>query len=63
MRPGVIAPAMRAAGLSDVSVRRYGFFPPFLANRRTGRVIEKALEQIGPLRPASAFQLFLGSHA
>jgi SAM-dependent methyltransferase len=63
MRPGVIVPAMRAAGLIDVTVRRYGFFPPFLANRRKGRVFEKALEQIGPLRPVSAFQLFLGSHA
>jgi SAM-dependent methyltransferase len=62
MRPGVIVPAMRAAGLSGVSVRRYGFFPPFLVNRKTGRALEKALEHVRPLRPVSAFQLFHGLH-
>ncbi|MDX6408581.1 MAG: 2-polyprenyl-6-hydroxyphenyl methylase / 3-demethylubiquinone-9 3-methyltransferase [Gaiellaceae bacterium] len=60
MRPGVILPAMRTAGLSDVSVHRYGFFPPFLTNRKAGRTMEKGLEQVMPLRPVSAFQLFLG---
>jgi SAM-dependent methyltransferase len=62
MRPGVIVPAMRAAGLSNVSVQRYGFFPPFFVNRKTGRSLEKALEQVRPLRPVSAFQLFHGLH-
>ena len=60
MRPRVILPAMRAAGLGDVSVRRYGFFPPQLANRSVGRRLEVALERIRPLRPVSAFQLFVG---
>jgi SAM-dependent methyltransferase len=61
MRPGVVLPAMRAAGLTDVAVRRYGFFPPVLANRRFGRRVEGTLERVRPLRPVSAFQLFVGS--
>jgi SAM-dependent methyltransferase len=60
MRPAVILPAMRAAGLTDISIRRYGFFPPFVANRRTGQRLERALERIRFLRPVSAFQLFVG---
>ena len=60
MRPAVIVPAMRAAGLRRMSVRRYGFFPPFVANRGWGRTLEAALERIPPLRPVSAFQLFIG---
>jgi hypothetical protein len=60
MRPSVILPAMRAAGLVDVAVRRYGFFPPAVVNRRPGRSAEQALERLRPLRPVSAFQLFAG---
>jgi SAM-dependent methyltransferase len=60
MRPAVILPAMQAAGLTDVSFRRYGFFPPFIANRKTGQRLERALERIPVLRPISAFQLFVG---
>jgi len=60
MRAGVILPAMRAAGLGDVFVRRYGFFPPFVVNREPGRAVERALERVRPLRPVSAFQLFVG---
>jgi SAM-dependent methyltransferase len=63
MRPGVILPAMRAAGLTDVRVLRYGFFPPFLVNRKAGRRLERALERVLPLHPVSAFQLFLGVRA
>ncbi len=63
MRPAVILPALEAAGLSDVQVRRYGFFPPFLANGEKGRAVEQALERVRVLRPISAFQLFLGRRA
>jgi SAM-dependent methyltransferase len=63
MRAGAILPAMRAAGLSDVSVHRYGFFPPSVANRPSGRRIERALEGVRPLRPVSAFQLFVGQRS
>ncbi len=60
MRPGVILPALRAAGLTDVFVHRYGFFPPQIVNRRSGRAVERALERVRPLRPVAAFQLFVG---
>ena len=60
MRPGVILPALHAAGLSGARVVQYGFFPPFVANRRIGRGLERALERVPPLRPISAFQLVLG---
>jgi SAM-dependent methyltransferase len=60
MRPAVILPAMRAAGLSDTAVHRYGFFPPFLANRTTVRLLERRLERLHVLQPVSAFQLFVG---
>ena len=60
MRPGVIVPALRHAGLRDVYVHRYGFFPPQVVNRRPGRAVERALERLRPLRPLSAFQLFVG---
>jgi SAM-dependent methyltransferase len=60
MRPSVILPALRDAGLSDVFVHRYGFFPPQIANRAPGRVVETALERVRPLRTVAAFNLFAG---
>ncbi|HWJ33343.1 MAG TPA: class I SAM-dependent methyltransferase [Gaiellaceae bacterium] len=60
MRPGVILPALSAAGLTDVFVHRYGFFPPQLANLAIGRAVERALERVRPLRPVAAFNLFGG---
>ena len=59
MRPSVIFPALRRAGLSDAQVHRYGFFPPQVANRTAGRALERTLEQLRPLRRISAFQLFI----
>jgi SAM-dependent methyltransferase len=59
MRPGIIFPAMRAAGLNDLSVYRYGFFPPFITNTPFGIKLEKVLERIPiwkPLLPAALFQ-------
>ena len=60
MRPSVVLPALRAAGLTDVLAHRYGFFPPQVANRAAGRAVERALERVRPLRPVAAFQLFVG---
>ena len=60
MRPSVILPLLRRAGLSDVCVHHYGFFPPQVVNRRPGRAVERALELLRPLRSLSAFQLFVG---
>lgn len=58
MRPGKIARAMRAGGLAEPRTTRFGFLPPFLANRPWGARLERGLERVAPLRPISAFQLF-----
>jgi SAM-dependent methyltransferase len=58
MRPGVVFPAMRAAGLTSLGVHRFGFFPPFAANRPAGMRLELRLEKVPlwrPLLPAALF--------
>ena len=61
MRRGVLFPAMAAAGLGGLSLRRFGFFPPFAANTRRGRRAEAVLERVRPLAPVLPFQLFGGT--
>jgi SAM-dependent methyltransferase len=58
MRPGPVLRAMQAAGLSDRAYQRFGFFPPFLANRPWGPAAERALEKFPPWRTFLPFQLF-----
>ncbi len=59
MRQGPLAAAARAAGLEVLPTRRYGLFPPALANRRAGRAAESLLESITPAwAPLRAFQVF-----
>lgn len=58
MRPREMAMAMRAAGLRRPGLRRFGFFPPFLANLPRARRVETSLEHVPAWRPALAFQLF-----
>jgi SAM-dependent methyltransferase len=58
MRPGKVARAMRAGGLAAPRASRFGFLPPFVANRPWGARLERGLERVAPLRPLSAFQLF-----
>jgi SAM-dependent methyltransferase len=60
MRPAVVLGAMARAGLANLSVERFGFFPPFLANTRRGRDLEAILERVPFLRPVLPFQLFRG---
>jgi len=60
MRPRVVLGAMARAGLANLSVERFGFFPPFLANRGWGRRLEAILESVSPLNPVLPFQLFRG---
>jgi len=58
MRPGVIFPAMREAGLESIGLHRFGLFPPFVANRPAGMWLEKRLEKVPlwrPLLPAALF--------
>ncbi len=58
MRPWRVFAAMRRAGLRSPEVRRFGFFPPFLANRPWGPRAEAALERVPLLGPVLPFQLF-----
>ncbi len=60
MRPRTVFAAMEDAGLRDHSLSRFGFFPPFLANRRSGQRVERALEAVPFWRPLLPFQLFRG---
>jgi len=63
MRRGVVEGVMRGAGLAPAPTERFGFAPPFLANRRLGARLEAMLERVGPLRPLSAFSLFRATRA
>lgn len=57
MRKKKFLSAAKYAGLADVSIYKYGFFPPFVVNRKAGRVSEKALEKLRIFKGASAFQI------
>jgi 2-polyprenyl-3-methyl-5-hydroxy-6-metoxy-1,4-benzoquinol methylase len=59
MRTAPLAAAARRAGLEVLATRRYGIFPPALANRPLGRGIERLLEAASPAwAPLRAFQVF-----
>lgn len=59
MRPSVLDPLARAAGLEPLPVRRFGFLPPFLRNTSWGGPWEERLERVPLLRPFLPFQLFV----
>ena len=61
MRRSVIFEAMASAGLERPAHRRFGFFPPFLANASRGRGVESTLERVRSLEPVLPFQLFRGT--
>ncbi|HLL83694.1 MAG TPA: class I SAM-dependent methyltransferase [Longimicrobium sp.] len=58
MRRHPVFGAMRRAGLEKQLLRRFGFFPPFLANRPGGAAAERVLERVPLWRAALPFQLF-----
>jgi SAM-dependent methyltransferase len=60
MRPGPVFGAMRSAGLHRLAMTRFGFFPPFLANRSWGSRLESVLEYVPVWRALLPFQLFKG---
>lgn len=55
MRPGVLRPMLAGAGFSMVDFRGYGYFPPQLANTRSGAAVERMIERIPLPRMAKAF--------
>ena len=60
MRRGPLFTAMRKAGLERLALHRFGFFPPFLANRPWGRRVEARLERFPPWRTLLPFQIVIG---
>jgi SAM-dependent methyltransferase len=60
MRPRTVFGAMEEAGLTSPTLRRFGLFPPFAANRPLGARLERRLEHVPLWRPFLAFQLFRG---
>lgn len=47
--------AAQFAQLGNVSIEKYGFFPPFATNKKIGNYCEKGLEKIDLFNPLSAF--------
>jgi SAM-dependent methyltransferase len=60
MRRAPLLAAMRAAGVPEPSFERFGFFPPFLADRPRAAPVERAIESIPLLKPLLPFQLVGG---
>ena len=58
MRPGLLSSAAAQAGLERTALRRFGFFPPFLANVPWGRRLESLLETLFGWTPFLPFQVF-----
>jgi SAM-dependent methyltransferase len=58
MRPGVLVPAMEAAGLQSVRAHRFGLFPAPVANTALGARVEARVEQLPVPWPLQAYQLF-----
>lgn len=63
MRPGTVFAAMRAAGLTNLSLHRFGFFPPFVTNTSWGLHAEALFERFFLWRPLLPFQLFRGERS
>jgi SAM-dependent methyltransferase len=61
MRSGSLRRALSAAGLEQVRLERFGFFPPAIFNRPRGPAADRFLEQLPPLGPFLPFQLLGGS--
>jgi SAM-dependent methyltransferase len=63
MRAQTVFGAMAYAGLTSLSMSRFGFFPPFLANRGWGARLERVVERVPLCEPLLAFQLFRGERS
>jgi hypothetical protein len=60
MRQPNVFRAMGSAGLENVSLHRFGFFPPFVTNRRWGPRLERGFESLRVWNRFLPFQLFRG---
>jgi len=60
MRRKTVLGAMSRAGFGNLQLRRFGFLPPAIVNRRGGITVEDALQKIRFLEPLRAFSVFSG---
>jgi SAM-dependent methyltransferase len=60
MSPRSVFGAMEKASLENAALERFGFFPPFVTNRRWGPQLETLFEGIGLWGRFLPFQLFRG---
>lgn len=60
MRRAVLAQTLRRTGFVNFSLTRFGFFPPFLANRPWGAQAERTLESMPLWSGLLPFQIFTG---
>lgn len=58
MRPEPMREALASAGVQPMPVVRFGYFPPFVTNRRLGARLEDGLEKVPMWSFAHPFQLF-----
>jgi 2-polyprenyl-3-methyl-5-hydroxy-6-metoxy-1,4-benzoquinol methylase len=58
MRPAVVFGAMRNAGLSRLTVSRFGFLPAFVVDRLWGSRLDLAMERLPLPDVCHAFQIF-----
>jgi hypothetical protein len=58
MRSGPLGREAARAGLVDFRTRRFGAFPPALANRPAGRRVEARVERLPGWSRVAAFQIF-----
>jgi hypothetical protein len=58
MRRSVLFAAFQKSDLKNASLTRFGFFPPFLVNRRAGAAVEAVLERVPVWSGLLPFQLF-----
>jgi SAM-dependent methyltransferase len=60
MRARGVFQAMETAGLDNLALERFGFFPPFVTNRRWGARLEALMEGVRIWSRFLPFQLFRG---
>jgi SAM-dependent methyltransferase len=63
MRRRPIFNAMRAAGLQNPALHRFGILPPALRNQSWGGAVDAFAESVTPMRPLLAFQVFSAQKA
>lgn len=57
MRKSKFKKAAVYAGLENLRIKHYGYFPPFLYNKKLGQKIDHGLDRLKIFRPVSAFQI------